>query len=175
MPANNDCCCFCFSSKSGVIIIGVLAVISFFVTLMETIAYQDIYWVFLPLTISYFIVTMNFIRLMTTHGTVNDVITRYRLFYSYLVNVVILCNVWSLICRLVWPQAYLEEICNHDDKCIDDQKDLNTVPVIIALQFPNILIQAYFCSVIKLYADKGRQERNQTRERQQIINQANRP
>ena len=170
MPQPNDCCCCCFSSKSGVIIISVISVISFFVSLMETIAYRDIYWVFLPVTICYFIVTMNCLRLMTAHGTVYDVITRYRLFYNYMINIVIFCNAWNLICRLVWPHSYIEEICRHEPKCIDSQRNFNTVPIIVVLQLPSIILQTYFCSVIKLYADRGKRERDQARNRQEIIN-----
>ena len=140
MPPNNDCCCFCFSSKSGVIIIGVLTFISFFVYLMQTIAYDSIWWMFIVPTVSFFIVSMNFLRLRSTHGTNIDVITRYRLFYSYLINIVITTNVWNLVARLVWPEQYIYEICRFDNTCIEQQRDYNTYPIIIALQIPPFLI-----------------------------------
>ena len=119
MPANNDCCCFCFSSKSGVIIIGVLTAISFFVYLMQTCAYRDYWWFFFPQTVSFFVVLMNFLRLWTASGGDLDVAARYRLFYNYLMNVVILSNVWILVVRLVWPQEYISEICRFNEECIE--------------------------------------------------------
>ena len=100
MPVNDNCCCF-FSSKTGVILIGVLSAWSFFVFLMQTCAYRGHWWFFFPQTVIYFVVTMHFVRLWKVYGTESDVATSYRLYYNYLINVVFLSNAWMIVVRLV--------------------------------------------------------------------------
>ena len=111
MPQRNDCCCLCFTLKTGVTLIGVLTFINFIALLFMTITYHTIWWYFLPGTILCFLTTLKCLAVYMAFGQRYDTTVRIRFFYAYLINMVILLNAWTLVYRIVWRDEYMYYIC----------------------------------------------------------------
>ena len=158
MPPSDNCCCCCFTLKTGVTLIGILTWIVFIENLFLTIAYHDIWWYFLPTTILLFIAGIKWLTVSAAFGKPYDAKARLRFFYTYLFDVVILCNAWTLVYRIVWRNNFIFYICEGSEDCIEANRQINSVGVIVGMQLPYIFLDCYFCYVIKLYADKGKRE-----------------
>ena len=153
MPLRSDCCCFCFTLKTGVMLIGILTAINFFALLGMTTIYHIVWWYFLPGTILCFLTSLKCLYVYLAYGQPYDTTYRVRFLYTYLINQVILLNAWTLVYRIVWPDEYMYHICQESYECVDENAQLNSVGAIIGLQLPSFFINCYFCFVIKLYAD----------------------
>ena len=88
-----DCCCFCFSARTGFFIIGVLIIIRFFAEIVISIYHSArfgyVYWYVLPGMIFDIVMTMAFLKVRNNEGSHKDLESRDRFMKLYLILYVI--------------------------------------------------------------------------------------
>ena len=105
-----DCCCWCFSLKTGSILIGLLSTLSFVGTMISGLSlYEEMWQWFLPSMILQGATVLAFFRMLKSLDTEHDEAARHRFALTYVYAYFYLDLIFTLIRS--FQKDFVENFC----------------------------------------------------------------
>ena len=166
MVDNNNCCCFCFDARQGVIIIGILMWIGLCIEAldmcilisasMSTHVYY--FWYALPSFFTYLYLGILFCRVRANENTPNDIKTRKHFAKQYLFVGVFVNGALSVV-AYIGAYTQLSNFCSSQSESTTPE-DCNVLLTAVSFTV-SMAFQIYFAHVCKLYANLPNRAANQ--------------